>query len=699
MNRKMMKVIVLIASIVGLCAGSWTSNNSLYKPFTGETNYKANYGLGADRVDTRLSKEHYIGDPSYPTLASAVSTIGPVSATIVLPAGSYVGDGITVPANIVIRPLKGALITVSSRATFTINGQLQAPVSQIFSCSGTGKVVFGSSSVDEIYPEWWGYSTDAAAAFTAAIQTGKTVRLQTGKTYPITTSVAVASTTGVQIIGGPGTTIDGTSSSASPFFTVGGSRGSSAALAGNATAGDLSIASTLASSLSAGDIILITSTNLFNLMKSYYFKGEMCEVASTAGNTINLKSSLYDSYSADATSVYKLTMPKLTLKNLTINCNANIIGLEVNYGRNVVVENCAVSGARVHGIEVKYLFGATIKDNYVTDCWYSGTGTSYGIACSSSQNVLTIGNRLSGGRHGLQHGGWEPNRNITVIGNTIDNYHPSGAPALDFHENNQYVVVKGNTIKNGAIFCGIDGVFEGNQIFSYTYSGLRLYQSSSHAYTIISGNTIKQYGVGTSYCGIEVDYNAASTVTQLLKMADNSILSAGAGVRIKAYASSYTGCSIAKLVLESNEVKVTGGHALDVQNQANFVVSRGEVNGGSYITTYPSGRAVDYEVYGTSGYIKFRDVVVKCGGTTNYGFYLVGPVYCEVEGCHIESTTGGYYNLFNVNHLRFIRNKVINFGTYGGLGLGTAVVEIYSRDNLFSGNSGSIAYSNAKILE
>lgn len=121
-----------------------------------------------------LKPEITVGDTGYLTFSAAVTAIGSTSATLVIPSGNHVADGVTVPANVQLRPVKGAVFTVANGTTFTINGSLDAGPYQIFSCTGTGKAVFGAGAVREVYPEWWSVNTtpgvtDMASAINAAL--------------------------------------------------------------------------------------------------------------------------------------------------------------------------------------------------------------------------------------------------------------------------------------------------------------------------------------------------------------------------------------------------------------------------------------------------------------------------------------------------------------------------------------------------
>lgn len=68
----------------------------------------------------------------------------------------------------------GAVFSVSTGATLTLNGSLETGRHKIFTTAGTGKVVFREGSVKEVYPEWWTENTtpgrtDMTPAITRAI--------------------------------------------------------------------------------------------------------------------------------------------------------------------------------------------------------------------------------------------------------------------------------------------------------------------------------------------------------------------------------------------------------------------------------------------------------------------------------------------------------------------------------------------------
>lgn len=128
-------------------------------------------------------------------LAAAVAQVGTAGVIAPPPGTIAVSADITIPAGVKFAPATGAVLTIATGKTLTINGPFEAHAVQVFNCVGTGKVVFGSTSpVREVYPQWWGakgdssagnsyVGTNCTAAFQAAIDTLRPVRLMDGGYY------------------------------------------------------------------------------------------------------------------------------------------------------------------------------------------------------------------------------------------------------------------------------------------------------------------------------------------------------------------------------------------------------------------------------------------------------------------------------------------------------------------------------------
>jgi hypothetical protein len=168
MLRRMLAIIGLLGVASLSIAGTWTSNNFLYKPSTGargETE-KQTFENGLDQIDQRLGKEIWVGDPGRgTTLQSAVTSVGGNQTLLRIPSGTWnIGANLTIPANITLKAERGVMISVANGVSLTINGTITADDNQIFSWTGTGAIVL--SGLHPIKSTWFG---DTAAGVQKAI--------------------------------------------------------------------------------------------------------------------------------------------------------------------------------------------------------------------------------------------------------------------------------------------------------------------------------------------------------------------------------------------------------------------------------------------------------------------------------------------------------------------------------------------------
>ncbi|HWR38203.1 MAG TPA: glycosyl hydrolase family 28-related protein, partial [Patescibacteria group bacterium] len=312
--------------------------------------------------------------------------------------------------------------------------------------------------------------------------------------YKVDKNIAVKGKRGdtIALLGEPGTVIDGSKSSSMYLLDIGGEKGSASSLLADITArGGHSLQSNIL--CKAGDILLISSKEMFNPNRPDYIKGEMVEVEKVEGDTVKLKSPLQDSYSALQTKIYKLNTPKVEVRNIEIQRDSFQAGLKISYSRDVVVANCKIEGARERCFYINYVYGGLVLNNYADSYWSdSDTHNSrYGISIASCQQMLLKGNQAKGGRHGIAHGGWEPCRYIVLAGNTIDSYSQSGQASLDFHENVEKVyVVENNRILNSLNPTCKNIVIENNYIYSDKLPALHYYDLTPDCgYFIVRNNT------------------------------------------------------------------------------------------------------------------------------------------------------------------------------------------------------------------
>jgi hypothetical protein len=154
-------IFLTMGSFGPVLAGDWTPHGFVYKPSLGArgTVEKGLYDSGQDRVDARLSKEIWVGDPNYgTTIQGALTAISGNQAMLRVPAGTHnLSANLIVPSNVTLRVEQGATLAIPQGVILTINGGLEAGPYQIFTCTGTGKVVFGQPhKVKELNAFWWG---------------------------------------------------------------------------------------------------------------------------------------------------------------------------------------------------------------------------------------------------------------------------------------------------------------------------------------------------------------------------------------------------------------------------------------------------------------------------------------------------------------------------------------------------------------
>lgn len=104
------------------------------------------------------------------TLAATITAVGSTPSTIELVSNTYtIAASLTVPANVTLLFNTGAVLSVSSGQTLTIQGPIIAPDVQIF--SGAGLVKFSSNnSISTICARWWGATGDGTTDDTATLQ-------------------------------------------------------------------------------------------------------------------------------------------------------------------------------------------------------------------------------------------------------------------------------------------------------------------------------------------------------------------------------------------------------------------------------------------------------------------------------------------------------------------------------------------------
>lgn len=616
---------------------------------------------------------------------------------VYFPPGVYrIRANLTFPAGITSRFANGAMIKTDSGVIVTFNGPVEAELTQIFSGDGS---IAGLGLEEYVYPQWWGAaaddSTDDTAAFQAALNTGRPVYVTKG-IYRINKSLEYRNNSAITIIGEEGAVIDGTASRDTYLIHLGGERGKAVPLASNAAAG----ANTIKASIAAvpGDILLISSTDLWNINNKSHIKGEMVEINSISGSDIMLKSSLYDSYNASTTKVYKLSMPTVTVERLDIRRNSNHAGLWVEYSRDLDIKHCVITGARERCFYVSYIYGGVIANNEASDCWYEGSGTSYGISISTVQNVTARGNQFAGGRHGIAHGGWEPCRNVIITENVIDNYRPSGQPSLDFHGNCEFNVVTRNLIWNGMIHLGRNVEISDNFLYGDQRSAINVWPSLSGDYTIIRNNIIDTVNASnTNSFGISYFAFSPNVTVDLVQIENNIIKSKTRSISIEPYTAAQTNIRIAKLLLINNEVTSNDHYALIIykSNTTRWQIDEITISGGHYRSV---GHCMLIDVVPDNNRLSIRNAsVITDKDNANPIDSMTGIKDAIIENSYLGGGKAAA-NKCNFNNTGILKIRETQFENFKAPQTIPDAVDFYESNNLFLNSKGTFTVNRARRL-
>lgn len=127
-------------------SSSIDTNNAAFRAYTSIDRLKSSDGRIASIYDVA----------NYSSMPAAITAIGATNATLRYGANISLIDNLTVPANVVLQPYNGAVITIASAKVLTITGG-QFPVPRVTAFAGDGTV----AGLKEVFPEWWGITGTA----------------------------------------------------------------------------------------------------------------------------------------------------------------------------------------------------------------------------------------------------------------------------------------------------------------------------------------------------------------------------------------------------------------------------------------------------------------------------------------------------------------------------------------------------------
>jgi hypothetical protein len=228
-----------------------------------------------------------------------------------------------------------------------------------------------------------------------------------------------------------------------------------------ATVGTFTVVFVSAPSLVVGDVFVIynPTTSSWSGFRTEYFAGEWCEVESIVGNTVTVRNQLYDTYVAADVDVYKISGPRVVLRNFEIR------GTTIN---GLIATTLCIA-PQIESIKASH---ANNSIAYFDRCYkplivnpdFSNVGDGgddYGISVGNSQHCRITGGYVYSRRHAVIHGGNSlvcavPVRDSRISNVIIKNDTASNVFAADFHGNTEDSSFIDCTIYGGATFQGKD---------------------------------------------------------------------------------------------------------------------------------------------------------------------------------------------------------------------------------------------------
>jgi len=339
--------------------------------------------------------------------------------------------------------------------------------------------------------EWFGAvgdgTTDDTVALQAAVDLGQSIFATSG-TYKITSQIDCGDSLVMNGEGGE-TVFDFSSATASYGFSISGSLDASISnLNGSVARGDTAITVFDGTDYSIGDVFVIyDASNNWSEFRTYYKKGEYCEVIAISGNDIQLKTPLYDSYAHGTTTTQKIVSGKTTLSNFDCLGGSGLSSV-INILKTI---NTSISNVNILDhknntcISLSKSFNSVVSNCRATNI--GSGGDDYGIIIGNSQNIIIKDSIMYARRHATATGGDAEignvtNRNIRFKGCTISNDINSGTAAADFHGNTEDSSYEYCNIYGGVHLQGKDNKYVGCRITNML-SGVCVYHAE-----VLGGN-------------------------------------------------------------------------------------------------------------------------------------------------------------------------------------------------------------------
>lgn len=216
-------------------------------------------------------------------------------------------------------------------------------------------------------------------------------------------------------------------------------------------------ASTVAETLSAGDILIISDSADYSFSgeRDYYRAGEFVRVHSVSTVTVTTSNPMFAGYASGGTvTVSKLTPIQTGLNNIDLRNHASYYGLSLRYASDFRLDSLDANGSDYANIILSGCYDGIIE-NCRSFSAAAAIGYNYGLAIGYSQKIVVSAGNYETTRHGLAIGSGlnvlaVPNRDILIEGATVSSSGSSdGILGADCHGNCEFVSWKTCTLPRG----------------------------------------------------------------------------------------------------------------------------------------------------------------------------------------------------------------------------------------------------------
>lgn len=199
----------------------------------------------------------------------------------------------------------------------------------------------------------------------------------------------------------------------------------------------------------------------FSSERQYYRDGEWCQVKSISGATVTLTKPTYSSYVTANVTNHKMAPMRTGVRGVSFRFPVNTGGMVFRRCTSVNLDDVKFSGTNIGNLAVNMCVNVSMSniDSRSLAATNPSAVTNYGLVIGSSQHVSIVNPHLETERHGFTTGlgvsgpGGVPNRDITIIGGTI-NTNGTGVPGCDLHGNSEWVTFQSVSMPGGLSIAG-----------------------------------------------------------------------------------------------------------------------------------------------------------------------------------------------------------------------------------------------------